>query len=93
METPEFDLFKRIENLEEKFEGELTVKDAFILGAIGFEIAYAALSFQSPQNARKFKDEFLGRVKQAGLSHKWLDILQEDLLSVCNNIEQTGETK
>lgn len=93
METPEFDLFKRVENLEDKFKGELTVKDAFILGAIGFEIAYAALSFQSPQNARKFKDEFLGRLNQAGLSHKWLDILQEDLLNVCSSIEDIGKTK
>ena len=93
MDAPEFDLFKRVENLEDKFKGELTVKDAFILGAMGFETAYAALSFQFPQYARKYKDEFLGRVKQAGLSHKWLDILQEDLLNVCNIIEQIGETK
>lgn len=93
METPEFDLFKRIENLEGKFEGELTVKDALILGGIGFEIAYAAFSFQFPQNARKFKDQFLARVKEAGLSHKWLELLQGDLLNVCDSIEQIGKTK
>jgi len=38
--TPEFDIFKRLEKLEDKTEGEFTVKDAFIMGAVGLELAF-----------------------------------------------------
>jgi len=88
MKVPEFEVFKRIESLEEKIKGEFTVKDASILALVGFELAFTALGLHTPQYARKFKDEFLGKLKKMDVTKKWLDCLEEDCLNICELVEQ-----
>ena len=93
METPEFDLFKRIENLEKRTGGQLTIRDISILSLLGFEMAYTAMSMHAPQYARKYKDNFLGKLKEFGFNKQWLDILEEDFLNLCEGFEKLGEMK
>ena len=40
MEVPEFDIFKRLEKLEEKAAGTFTALDTFGVAIIGFEVAF-----------------------------------------------------
>lgn len=91
MITPEFDIFKRLEKLEDKTKGEITAKDAFIMGAVGLELAFLAASLYAPQHTRKYKDDILKKLKVMGLDKYWLDELGEDLRNACNFIEQLGQ--
>lgn len=93
MEVPEFDLFKRIENLEQRTKGELTIRDVSILSLLGLEIAFAAMSLHAPQFVRKYKDDFLRKLKEMGFNKQWLDILEEDFLDICEGVEKIGEMK
>ena len=89
METPEFDTFKRIEDLEEHFKGTPAQKDALILGIAGLEIAFITASIQSPAYARQYRDQLLATLKQVGLSNKWYDAIAVDLLAMCEHLDQT----
>jgi hypothetical protein len=89
VETPEFDTFKSIEDLEEKFKGSPAQKDALILGIAGLEIAFITAGLQSPTYARQYKDQLLATLKQVGLSSKWFDAIQADLVAMCDHLDQT----
>lgn len=89
METPEFDTFKKIEDLEEHFKGTSEQKDAIILAVAGLETAFITASIQSPTYTRRYKDQLLASLKQAGLSSKWYSAIQEDLTAMCDHLEQT----
>jgi len=88
MNVPEFDLFKRIESLEEKTKGQLTAQDAAILAAISLEVAFRSAILHVPQHAREYKDNILGVLKRMGLNRKLVDILEEDFASLSNALEQ-----
>jgi hypothetical protein len=88
MEVPEFDLFKRIENLEQRTKGELTIRDASMLGLLSLESAYLAMSLHAPQLARKYKDNLLGKLKKMGFNKQWLDLLEADFLDLCEGVEK-----
>jgi hypothetical protein len=89
METPEFDTFKKIEDLEEHFKGTPAQKDAIILAVAGLETAFITASMQAPTYARQYKDQLLASLKQVGLSNKWYDAIQADLLAMCDHLDQT----
>jgi DNA-binding XRE family transcriptional regulator len=91
METPKFDTFKNIEDLEEHFKGTPAEKDALILGAAGLETAFITAGMQAPAYARKYKDLLLASLKQVGLSAKWYDAIQEDLLAMCDHLDHKME--
>lgn len=91
METPEWDIFKRIERLEDKTKSKLTLKDTSILSVLTFEIAFYAMGLHAPEFVRKHKDVLLGKLKTMGFSKEWLGILEEDLLSICDGIEEIVE--
>ena len=97
METPEFDTFKKIEDLEEHFKGTPAQKDALILAVAGLETAFISASMQSPTYARQYKDQLLASLKQVGLSNKWFDAIQSDLTAMCDHLNlvlsQNTDTK
>ena len=89
METPEFDTFKRIEDLEENFKGTPAQKDALILAIAGLKTAFITASLQSPTYARQYKDQLLTTLKQVGLSSKWFGAIETDLLAMCDHLDKT----
>ena len=89
METPEFDTFKKIEDLEEHFKGTPAEKDALILAVASLETAFITASMQAPTYARQYKDQLLASLKQVGLSSKWYDAIQADLLAMCDHLDRT----
>jgi L-ribulose-5-phosphate 3-epimerase UlaE len=89
VETPEFDTFKRIEDLEEHFKGTPAQKDALILAIAGLETAFITASLQSPTYARQYKDQLLATLKQVGLSSKWFNAVDSDLTAMCDHLEKT----
>lgn len=91
MESPEFDTFKRIEDLEEHFKGTPAEKDSIILAVAGLETAFISASMQAPAYARQYKDQLLASLKQVGLSSKWYDAIQEDLLAMCDHLDHAME--
>ena len=91
METSKFDTFKSIEDLEEHFKGTPAEKDALILGVAGLETAFITASMQAPAYARQYKDLLLASLKQVGLSNKWYDAIQEDLLAMCDHLDHEME--
>jgi hypothetical protein len=97
VETPEFDTFKKIEDLEEHFKGTPAQKDALILAVAGLETAFISASMQSPAYARQYKDQLLASLKQVGLSNKWFDAIQSDLTAMCDHLNlvlsQNTDTK
>lgn len=93
MEIPEFDLFKRIENLEQRAKGELTIRDASIIGFLALETAYLAMSLHAPKLARKYKDDLLGKLKKMDFNEQWLALLEEDFLNLCESAEKIDEIK
>jgi DNA-binding XRE family transcriptional regulator len=91
VETPNFDTFKNIEDLEEHFTGTPAEKDALIFGVAGLETAFITASMQAPAYARQYKDLLLASLKQVGLSDKWYDAIQEDLLAMCDHLDHEME--
>ena len=88
MQTPEWDLFKRIEALEEKTKAEFTVQDATILATIGLQVAFRSAILHTPQYAREYKDRILGNLKKMRVNRKMRDMLEEDFTSLSNTLEQ-----
>lgn len=88
MDTPEWDFFKRIENLELRTKGKLTLADASMLGCLSFELAFIAEVSHFPQNARKYKDILIGRLRQWGFNKELLDGIETDLLKMCDEVDK-----
>lgn len=76
METPEFDLFKRIEDLEAKTESPFKLHDAFVIGWAALEFTYLTMCFETPMNPGKYKDIILEHLKKNGLNPKLLEGLE-----------------
>ena len=89
MEMPEFDIFKRIENLEAKFGNEaFNIKDAIIISVISMRTSFLTMCVNYPQNSRLLKDQLIAALKQSGLSKIWIENIQEDLLNICNLVDR-----
>jgi len=85
---PEFDIFTRIEQLEEKATGMLTLREAIFLAAFGCELAFANIAMQNPGDARNIKDELIAKLKRWGINEEFVDLLDEDFASMCSSVEQ-----
>jgi hypothetical protein len=89
MSTAEWDIFARIENLEQDIKAaKPTVKDANIVSMFAFGLAFGAVAVRMPDQARGIKDSYLGYLKASGLSPKMLDILEQAMLEACDMAEK-----
>jgi len=103
MNSPEFFLFDRIDELEkislELIEKTDTVepvlkdtatmaKDNLIVATYAYVFAFTALALRNPRGTRKQKDEMLNRFKRLGMSAKRLETLSEAMTVVCNVVEE-----
>lgn len=84
-ETPEFDIFSRIEKLEAL---KPTAEDGRILATASFWLAFSALAIQGPDSARKLKDSLMVGLKRSGLSPGLLERLEQTLLGLCDEVEK-----
>jgi hypothetical protein len=76
---PEFDIFRRVEELEGKIQSDISVKDAALLGLTGVELAFWALCANSPKRAETIATALLNDLKKAGLNRELHDKLSQDL--------------
>ncbi|MBA7596787.1 hypothetical protein ES703_03776 [subsurface metagenome] len=83
-ERPEWDIFERLEKLEEI---KLTAQDAAILATFGFSLAFYAIARQY-SNPRELKDVWIAFLKRKDLSTKARETLEEWLLAICKRIEE-----
>lgn len=83
-ERPEWDIFERLEKLEEL---KPTAEDAAILATFGFTLGFHSLARQS-RNPRKLKDDWIAFLKRKGLSAEAREVLEEWLLAICKIIEE-----
>ena len=85
--APEFDIFKRVENLESRLSDSYTLKDALMLGMLGLEYAYLSLATQHPTEADAFKDMIIKKLKSLVGAEKELVIsIENDLVAMCNGL-------
>lgn len=83
-DTPEFDFFQRLENIEARISKEFTDEDIALLATYSLSIAFMSCCSQFPDIARKMKDRMLGKLKTFGLSKSLLDEVEENLNSICD---------
>lgn len=85
MSNAEWDIFKRIENLEQDIEtAKPTLKDANTVALFAFGLAFGALTMHSPDHARKAKDSCLRTLKTLDLSPGILNKVEQVMLEVCD---------
>ncbi len=85
METPEWDIFDRLEKVE-KLRPALA--DAAKLGTAGFLLSFIYMAGKYPSKARKLKDMVITWLKQAELSTKALDLIEKRLIIICEEVEK-----
>lgn len=97
MHESEWDLSKRIDNLEEKIkdiEGQVPSDMLLPIALTGFIYAFIALSLHHPKYARKLKDELISTMRVVGLNKRVLDVLEEKLLiPLVDELEQMNEKR
>lgn len=87
--VPEFDIFKRLERLEEITNGEFTaVTETLLVAIAAFWVAFLALSTHYPEFARKYKDDIVGSLQRKGLNRRLLDMLREISTDIVDQIEK-----
>lgn len=73
MQVPEWDFFKRIENLEEKIkdiEGQVPPDMLLPIALVGLIYGFIAFSLHSPKYVRKWKDDLLSTLREGGLGNE-----------------------
>ena len=85
MEAPEWDVFKRIESLEEL---RPTVGDLTIIAVDTFLLLFGWLAMEHRSGARAFKDRLIAIFEKGGLSKETLNSLQKFMLQVCEKAEK-----
>ncbi len=83
--TPEYDIFKRIEELEAL---KPTAEDGRILAVDALILAFIALVRDHPRTARKLKDSYLAHLETSNLSPELLKELERFLIIVCDELEK-----
>ncbi len=82
-ETPEWQLFKRIENLEAIVP---TLRDAYGLAVMAFVISFIHQA-ETEANPRQFKDVMITSLEPF-VSPGLMKILQREMLEICESIEK-----
>ena len=88
MNIPEFDIFRRVEELEDKIQGNVSVKDAALLGITGVELAFWALCASSPEKAETVAAALTNDLKKAGLNAALLEKLFRDLTAQVSYVDR-----
>ena len=86
--TPEFDIFKRLEKLEETSVTKPALDDIFMVARMAFGIAFANIAVARPKQARKQKDSIIKWAKSLGVSKGILEDLESLLLIACEEAEK-----
>ena len=79
MAIPEFDIFRRVEEIEGKIQSDISARDAALLGLTGVELAFWALCANSPKRSETIATALLNDLKKAGLNRELHDKLAHDL--------------
>lgn len=85
METPEWDFFKRIENLEGL---KPTLADTSKIALVTFWLTFINMAAEHPSEARKIKDNAIALFELLGLSTKVLNSLKNFMLITCKGAEE-----
>jgi hypothetical protein len=92
MSTAEWDIFKRIENLEQDIEtAKPTLEDANAVSTFAFGLAFGNMVIRTPKYAKKMKDECTQHLKTLGVSPKVLGLLEQFMLKACDIAEESKE--
>ncbi len=87
----EYDIFGRIEGLESITKGlettEATAKENRAILLLTFRLTFVAMFTHIPKLARAGKDDIMRMLKDLGLSQQMLDILEDDMLKLCETFE------
>lgn len=88
-EIPEYEFFERLEKTEQDI-GELkpTVVDGVKVALEACFLAFLAMARLYPSGARKIKDLVIADLKGKGLAPPLLEMLEHDLLLVCDRAEK-----
>lgn len=92
MSIPEFDIFRRVEELEDIVKGDISTRDAALLGLTGIELAFWALCANSPRNAETIANALLNDLRKAGLNHKLQAKLAQDLNNQFEYMKEIGSS-
>ena len=83
MQTPEWDIFSRIEHLEEQARGELTINDAFIIALFGLRMAYMAFNMiVKASDINRLSEGLLESMQSYNLNSKLFHIIKAELDSM-----------
>lgn len=89
METPEWDLFKRLEELEPEIEKlKPEVDTATKVSVASFLVLFMYMAIQRPDNVRGLKDLMVGVLKDTHLRRDDVEVFERLLLKVCDVIEE-----
>ena len=85
MSTPEWDIFARIEKLENIVP---ETKDNLILAVSAYAMSFLSLTLRTPSRARKFEDDMAKQLGQVGLSDRLLEVITDLMTNICNDVEK-----
>jgi hypothetical protein len=89
METPEWDIFERLEKLEPKIrELEPVLDRVGILSVATFELFFAHVAAEHPSFARQYKDLVVSVLKKSSISREVVEVLDEFMLKVCERCDE-----
>lgn len=89
MSTAEWDIFKRIENLEQDIEtAKPTLNDANTVAIFAYGLAFGTMVIQTPKYARKMKDECTQHLETLAVSPKVINLLEQLMLKACDIAEE-----
>ncbi len=105
MTTPEWNIFSRLEELEditlkimEKAETTAptlndiatTAKDARNLAIFGVAMSFVSFALSAHlENPRKLKDSYIKGLKHLRLNQKLLEVVDSSLIEICELLEET----
>ena len=90
MSNGEWDIFGRIENLEQDIKAaKPTLEEATRVAVYAFELAFIALVRARPDQDRKLKDIIITDLKKLGLSLNTLNTLEQLMLKICDIAEKS----
>lgn len=87
-----WEFFKTIENTAKRLEAaEATAEENRALLVMTFRLTFFAMFSHTPKLARAGKDDIMRMLKDLGLSQQMLDILEDDMLKLCETFETLGK--
>ena len=86
----EWDIFGRIENLEEtikEIEGQVPMDTLGHMITVTFVMSFYAFCLHDPENARKIKDALLGGMRKRGLNPLTVKAIEKMLISMVEDFK------